>query len=120
MTGPLQPEPVRAAPPARPFPLASILIALLPVWLFLVLLVIAPSFVNAIYLDPPAMLGVPFGVVLVAAGLAWCLLGAIVIATSSSNAIRLIASVVFTLPAMFVVILGPAVARILSNLAGAD
>jgi hypothetical protein len=116
VTGPIEPERVRAGPSARPLPLASIFIALLPVWLFLFLLVVAPAFLSPLRLNPPSMLGLPLGAVLVAAGLAWSVLGATVIATTTSWAVRLFASVVFTLPALFVVILAPAVVLILSHL----
>ena len=89
-------------------------------WLFLLLLVVSPAYMSSLRLNPPSMAGLPFGAVLVAGGLAWSVLGATAIVATSSKAVRLFASVVFTLPALFVVILAPAVARILSNLAGAD
>ena len=120
MTGPLQPERIRPTPPARPLPIAAIFIALLPVFLFVLLLIISPSFMRPLLLNPPSMAGLPLGVVLEAAGLVWAALGAIVVATTGSKAVRLFASVVFTLPAMFAVILAPAIVLILSNLAQAD
>jgi hypothetical protein len=107
-------------PPVRPLPLASVFISLLPVGLFLVLALLVPSFVEPIFLNPPAIAGLPMGLVIVGGALAWSLLGLAIMVAATSPLVRLFASVVFTLPALFAVILGPAVVLIASNLAGAD
>jgi hypothetical protein len=107
-------------PPARPLPLASIVVGLLPLGLFGFLAVVVPKFLEPLFLNPPAIAGLPMGIVIVGAGIAWSLLGLIVMATSSSALVRLFASVIFTLPALFAVIVGPAIVLIASNIGGAD
>ena len=91
-------------------------IGLLPLGVLLFLAVLTPNFIDGAFLNPPAMLGLPFGVAVIAGGILWSALGAVVMANTSSIGLRTLALIVFTIPSTVIVLLSPAVVLILLNL----
>lgn len=92
------------------------LIACLPFVVLVTLVIVAPTFLDPIYDNPPAILGLPAGVVLLAAGIVWGALAFVVIWATSSRLGVLIAQLFFTLPAMFAIILTAPLAAIIQRL----
>lgn len=87
--------------------------AFTPIWLWIVVQVAAPRFSEPMFASPP---GISPGVVLMGVVAIWMLLGAYVLWHARSLRVAAIAYVLFTLPATFALILGPAVVLILQNL----
>lgn len=89
----------------------------LPFILIVVLMFLAPGFLDPLFASPPAILGLPAGVVFLFIALAWAVLGILVGRSARSNARILLAMVVFALPASMAIFLGPAAILIIQNLA---
>lgn len=89
---------------------------LTPVFVFVVLSVIAPGFMEPIY-DPTAgVVGLPFGPWAIAAAMAWMGLGLLALRAWRSPGGAVAALLVFTLPATVLVILTPAIVLVLTSL----
>lgn len=96
---------------------AVIALALLPLWLLLFLSLAAPGFMDPMFANPPAVVGLPAGIVLLALAMAWMAIGVALILSTWSALGWAVAIVLFMVPAMAAVILGPAVILIALNLA---
>jgi hypothetical protein len=91
-------------------------LALLPLWVGIVLRIAAPGFLDPLFLNPPAIVGLPAGIVVIfAAGLLMAL-GVLVMRSTRSIAWRTAAFALLTLPALALVVFAPAVILILANL----
>ena len=117
MTRPGEPDPRRTAVPAASPPIQWIVTGFLPLGLFVVLLIVAPRFTDVLGDNPPALLGLPLGSVLMAVALAWSAVGLLLIVAAESRGLRIVAMVVFTLPALWLVIFAPAVVIVAKALA---
>ena len=115
-------QPVEAAPtPATPVrsplqravgAIASVpLIALPAVW------VLAPAFLEPVGLNPPAVLGLPMGVVLMALAGGMALVGWLIARRTWSVRVALGAVAILTIPALFLIVMTPALVLIAVNLA---
>jgi hypothetical protein len=118
----LQPvEPANAPAPGTRSPLQSVavVIASVPVPLWIALWILAPGFMEPVFLNPPAMLGLPAGVVMItfAGGLA--ALGWLVARRTRSVRVALGAVTFLTIPALLLIMATPALILIIVNLAGA-
>ena len=82
---------------ARPPAGRWILIGLAPVWAFLASLLLAPTYVDALFLNPPQMLGLPLGNVLLGLSLAWGLLGLGPLAYPRPSGLRPVLAILFGL-----------------------
>ena len=88
--------------------LASLLLALTPVWLLLLLSALTPEFVRALGAGQPGTAGVALPLVVELAALAWMLIGVAVIRNAASRLVESLALTVFTIPATVVVVVLPA------------
>lgn len=92
-------------------------LGLLLLWLWVFFLVLAPGFMDPVFSNPPAVLGLPAGVMLVLAALGWMALGVILLRRTSTTVGALIAFLAFTVPATLMILLTPAAVLIIFNLA---
>jgi hypothetical protein len=91
-------------------------LALLPLWVGILLRVAAPGFLDPLFLNPPAVLGLPAGMVAIfGAGLLMAL-GVVAMRSTRSVALRTAAFALLTLPALALVVFAPALILIASNL----
>jgi hypothetical protein len=106
----------RTDPPQRAFDTRyGYLIACLPFVVLGILAVLAPSFLDQIDANPPALFGLPAGMVLLGLGIAWGALAFVVIWAASSRVGVLVAQLFFTMPSMFLIILAGPVVQILEH-----
>src|SRR6478735_6616389 len=92
--------------PPRPFDNRyGYVIACLPFVVLGILAAIAPTFLDPISANPPALLGLPAGIVVMGLGLVWGALAFVVIWATSSRIGVLVAQLFFTMPALFTIIL---------------
>lgn len=104
-------------PASRQWVGPRVALGLLPVWLVVILRIFAPGFMEPVFSNPPAILGLPAGVVFVLAAFAWMTIGVLIIRTTSTTVGALIAFMAFTVPSMFIILLSPAAILIIQNLA---
>ena len=86
-----------------------------PVWVVGFLLIAAPNYVSALFLNPPALVGLPAGSVIAAVAVALTILG-IVVVEAESRLVRAAGIAFFTLPAVLTFLMAPAILLILLNL----
>jgi CHASE2 domain-containing sensor protein len=80
-------------------------------------MVVAPGFMDPLFANPPAIAGLPAGVVFLFLALVWAVLGIVVARRARSTLGIAFTLVVFTLPALFAILVGPALILIVQNLA---
>jgi hypothetical protein len=102
--------------PTRPAPMPRLLLGLLPVWVFLVLTLLAPGYVDPLYLNPPGVLGLPLGLALAVLAMAWMAVGLLGLYRLASDALALLVLMLFTVPATIAIVLAPAMILIIVNL----
>lgn len=88
-----------------------------PIILFVFLRIAAPVFFDPLFQNPPAFAGLPLGIVIMAVVFAWTLLGILIVNRTMTSTGVVVALLVFTLPAIFVMLLTPAIVLIEANLA---
>ena len=98
------------------FRVLGYLVTSAPIILFVFLRVAAPDFFDPLFTNPPAIAGLPLGIVIMAGVLAWTLVGILIVNRTRSSTGIVVALLVFTLPAIFVMLLTPAVVLIVVNL----
>lgn len=91
-------------------------LALLPLWLFLIVSAAQGPSVGGPFGKPPEFLGLPLGAWVAALVVGWTLAGLALIWNARSPLRSAAAILVFTIPATFVMFFGPAVILILQNL----
>jgi hypothetical protein len=94
-----------------------IAVGLLPLFLWALLTILTPGYMDPVFASPPAILGRPAGIVLMIGGLVWMMLGVVALVRTTSTVAGGVVLVVFTVPATFAIILLPAIIVIVSNLA---
>jgi hypothetical protein len=99
-------------------PGASI-IATVPMILWAALAAFAPGFVDPVFMNPPAMLGLPAGVVIIAFAMAIAFLGLLLVRRARTVGVVLGTLVFLTIPALLLLLLAPALILVVANLAGA-
>jgi len=99
------------------FRVLGYLVTSAPIIMFVFLRVAAPDFFDPLFTNPPAIAGLPLGIVMMAGVLAWTLVGVLIVNRTRSSTGIVVAILVFTLPAIFVMLLTPAVVLIAVNLA---
>ena len=115
-------QPVESADPSVTVarsPRGAPIVATAPMILWAVLAAFAPGFVEPVFMNPPAILGLPAGVVVIAFAMAVALLGWLVVRRARTVGVALAALAFLTIPAMLLVISAPALILIIVNLAGA-
>ena len=112
----LQPAPEPVAEASTRWHAPFRVLALLPLWIFLIFNLAQGTSMGGPMGEPPTILGFPlYGWLAILAG-AWTLAGLALIWDARSTLRRTVALLVFTIPATFVLILGPALILILQNL----
>jgi hypothetical protein len=93
----------------------TIVAATAPVWVVGLLLITAPNYFHALLLNPPSLVGLPFGLVIAAVAVALTIIGFIAV-ESESRVIRAAGIAFGTLPAVLTFLMAPAIVLILLNL----
>ena len=83
-------------------------IAAVPVFLWFALSIVAPGFMEPVFANPPAMLGLPAGVVIIAFAEVLALLGWLVARRAQTLGVALTALVFLTIPALLLIVMAPA------------
>jgi len=91
-------------------------IVLLPVALALLAAALSPRFFDPMFTGQPSLLGIALTDLVTAGAVGWGFLGGFLVARSRKPWAFPVGLLVFTLPASFVIILGPALILILQNL----
>jgi hypothetical protein len=92
------------------------LAVLLPVWLFLALTALEPHFMDPMFQKPPEVLGLPLGTIMIGVSMIWAAIGAGLMRATTGEWTRLLIVLLFIIPAVLSVMLGPAVILIMQNL----
>jgi hypothetical protein len=116
---PVEPANAPATGTRSPLQSVAVVIASVPVPLWIVLWILAPGFMEPVFLNPPAMLGLPAGVVIIAFAGGLATLGWLVARRTRSVRVALGAVTFLTIPALLLIMLTPALMLIIVNLAGA-
>ena len=107
----LQPVERAAAPttPSRsPLQRVAVVIASVPVILWVALWFVAPGFMEPVMLNPPAVLGLPMGFFLVAFAGGMALFGWLVARRAPTLGVALGALAFLTIPALLLIVMAPA------------
>ena len=124
----LEPEPVLVATPVGgPNPSSvrrdgvprrvGIALAFTPLWLTIVVSLLAPGFMDPLYANPPSILGIPGGIMLMVMAFGWMAIGVGIVAATRALWSQLAALWIFAVPATAAILLGPALILIVLNLA---
>jgi hypothetical protein len=113
MTSSLTPRPARAgnASGGRPR-IALRLIAAIPLWLGPTIYLLSPRFFG----PNPELLGIPQALVITVGAISWALIGLGIVWDARSWLVDVLTLLVFTIPSMLFVIIGPAIILIVQNL----
>lgn len=90
--------------------------ASLPFFVLVVLNVLAPEFMEPVYLNPPAILGLPAGIIVLLLASIWAALAFVVVRAAKSGVGVAVAILVFTIPAIVAMVRIPATILMLLNL----
>ena len=85
--------------------------------LWIALWILAPGFMEPVFINPPAMLGLPAGVVIIAIAGGLATLGWLVARRTRSVRVALGAVTLLTIPALLLIVMTPALILIIVNLA---
>lgn len=81
------------------------------------ILFVAPiRYFDPMFVQPPGILGLPFGLVLLVLAAGWMLIGVGIVWSTRSKLTEMLALILFTIPATILVVLGPALIRLWQNL----
>ena len=113
MTSSLTSQPARAVNASGTRPrIAMRLIAAIPLWLGPIIYLLSPTF----FAPDPELLGIPRSLVMTVGAMSWALIGLGIIWDARSWLVDVLTLVVFTIPAMLFMIIGPAIILIVQNL----
>jgi hypothetical protein len=101
--------------PSRSGP--RVLLGLLPLWVLLIFALAAPAFLDPMFANPPAIAGLPAGVLLIVVAITLMLAGVWLLRRSESDLGTVVAFLFFTIPALALILIGPAIILVLTNLA---
>lgn len=108
-----QPDPVPAAKGWHPRLIAKVVV-LTPLWVLIYTKFAAQTFFGS---QPPSVFfGLTAGDLMIVLAMFWMLIGVYALWHAKSLFVELVAYLAFTVPAMFAVILGPAIVLIVQNL----
>ena len=114
---PVEPVPAPSTPSRSPLLSVAVIIASVPVPLWIALWILAPGFLEPVFINPPAMLGLPAGVVIIAIAGGLATLGWLVARRTRSVRVALGAVTFGTIPALLLIVMTPALILIMVNLA---
>ena len=92
-------------------------LAVSPFILWAVLVLVAPGFMDPVFMNPPGIVGLPAGIVVAAVALLIALLAAVIIWRTRSTFVAVAAVVALTVPSITVILFEPAIILIIQNLA---
>jgi hypothetical protein len=75
-----------------------VLVGLLPLWIFLILSIAVPGYMDPMFKNPPALAGMPAGIFLLGAALAVMAIGVVVLRRASSTTSTVLALALLTVP----------------------
>jgi hypothetical protein len=102
--------------PRSPTSTPRLLIALMPVWVFIAQAVVAPNAIEPMYANPPAVYGLPAGLVLLAFSFVLMALGVIVMTRTTSRKSAICAVAFLTAPSTAIAVLAPTIILLIVNL----
>lgn len=105
---PVEPTNVPATAARSPMQRVAVVIASVPVILWVVLWVVAPGFMEPVMFNPPAVLGLPMGFFLVAFAGGMALFGWLVARRAQTLGVALGALAFLTIPALVLIVMAPA------------
>ena len=108
--------PAGTAPKAWRASIALRLVSLTPFAFALVISLVSRRFFDPLFAEAPTVLGIPVGLVVGGGALMWAALGALVVWTARSPLLAMLALLLFTVPSILALILGPALILIVQNL----
>ena len=115
----VKPVPSTSAIPARPLDRnkPAIAVAAMPLVAWFVAFMIAPGWVDPLFANPPAVLGLPVGVPMVAAAFVLPMVGIALVTGPYRSVTRAIVSFACSVASLSVLCLGPAMVLYVQNLA---
>ena len=116
---PVEPANAPATGTRSPLQSVAVVIASVPVPLWIALWILAPGFMEPVFLNPPAVLGLPAGVVIIAFAGGLATFGWLVARRARTVGVALGAVTFLTIPALLLIMVTPALILIIVNLAGA-
>ena len=96
--------------------LLTLIVGLSPLWLLLYLVVVDPGFLEPLGRNSVSLVGLPLGMAMIGTALLLSLAGAFVIWRASSKRMTGIALLVLIVPALTLVVFGPAIYLIIENM----
>jgi hypothetical protein len=118
------PEPIPAGTPAAVVPVRPasrfgprVLLGLVPLWVLIIFALAAPGFMDPLFANPPSVAGLPAGVFIVALAMALMLAGVWLLRRPASDLTILLVFLVFIVPALALILVGPAIILVVTNLA---
>jgi hypothetical protein len=102
--------------PRSTTPRSRLVLAFLPLWIFLVRSIVAPGVNEPLFANPPAMLGLPAGLVLLAFSFVLMAVGLVVMAKATSMRSTIFAFAFLTAPATALAALAPAIILLIISL----
>jgi hypothetical protein len=115
---PVEPTNVPTTATRSPLQRVAVVIASVPVILWVALWVVAPGFMEPVMSNPPAVLGFPMGLFLVAFAGGMALFGWLVARRAQSLGLALGALAFLTIPALLLIVMAPALILFLIETAG--
>ena len=118
------PEPIHAGTspavvPVRPATRSGprVLLGLLPLWVLIFFAIATPGFMDPLFANPPSVAGLPAGVFIIAVAMTLMLAGVWLLRRSESDLTTVVAFLFFTIPALALMLIGPALILALTYLA---
>lgn len=116
------PEPIAAGTPSAGVPIEAhsrraprIVLGLLPLWVLIFFALAAPGFMDPMFANPPAIAGLPAGVFVLVVAMVLTLAGVLFLRRTRSDLATVLVLLVFTVPAMALILFGPAAILLLQS-----
>lgn len=93
-----------------------VLLGLLPLWVLIIVTLVAPGFMDPLFANPPSVAGLPAGVFIIAVAMTLMLAGVLLLRRSESDLTTVVAFLFFTIPALALIFIGPALILALTYL----
>ena len=95
---------------------ARVLLGLLPLWVLIIVTLVAPGFMDPLFANPPSVAGLPAGVFIIAVAMTLMLAGVLLLRWSESDLTTVVAFLFFMIPALALIFIGPALILALTYL----
>lgn len=91
-------------------------LALLPLWSWIILQIATPDYMNALFANPPSLVGLPAGMVSTLVAGSLMAFGILAMRSSGSASTKAAAFLLLTIPSLILVLLAPAIISMIMNL----